>query len=172
MERYFRLASALSGLAYAHAGLALDVDGSGNYKIQFDGSPSWDVALSGSGYGVRSNGQFLSSNGGLRLAGAPSALNGADSFGAYSGYSLQWDAQSPGLLQTNFYVYEQPTFGAPGTTAIMFEQVFTFVAATRTLPPMPLRFLKYANMKMIVSCYLSPLAGFPQGAFRLQQQQQ
>jgi hypothetical protein len=106
----------------ARAGLSLDVTAQGEYALSFDGDYSWKTALQGGGVGVRSNGKYQSSAAGsLALTSGPSPLSGSDEFGAYTGQSLTWGG---GLMTTNFYVYSAPSFGAPGTSAVVFEQVF------------------------------------------------
>lgn len=118
-----RAGAAAAALAAARAGpLTLDVGADGSYALSYDGDSSWTAALTGGGVGVRSGGKYLSSAGGsLPLTSGPSPLSGSDVLGAYKGQTLTW---GDNLMTTNFYVYDAPSFGAPGTSAVVFEQVF------------------------------------------------
>ena len=77
-------------------------------------------------YAVRSGGKLLTSaNAGLSLTSAK-ATSGTGTFGAYTGYTLDWAAAGAGsatLFETNFYVYDTLP-GGGGAGGIVFEQVF------------------------------------------------
>lgn len=118
--------------AAAAPGLTVAVDpATGAYGLQFGGggADDWATALGGGGVLVRSGGALLTGGTpaakGLTLAAPPAVTTGSDGFGAFTRTSLTWDAPgAPGLVVTSFNEYASPTFGPPGTSAVVFEQAF------------------------------------------------
>ena len=122
-----RAVLAACALVAASAGLSLRVETTtGAYNVTYDGAPSWAAALVGGATAVRSGGRVHSTaDGSLTLQGPATPTSGSDAFGAYTGYALSWLAGGTTTrFATNFYVYNAPVGVAPGTTAIVFEQVF------------------------------------------------